>query len=79
VNAEARTLRRVLVLADESADWMVAGLRQLDRLSLSLNEFAVQSKMTAPNAAPSSRRRSTMALFTSRNAFSRSNGSSVTK
>ena len=48
MNAEARTLRRVLVLADESADWMVAGLRQLDRLSLSLNEFAVQSKMTAP-------------------------------
>jgi len=48
VNTEARTLRRVLVLADESADWMVAGLRQLDRLSLSLNEFAVQSKMTAP-------------------------------
>jgi phosphatidylglycerophosphate synthase len=48
VNAEARTLRRVLVLADESADWMVAGLRQLDRLALSLNEFAVQGKMTAP-------------------------------
>jgi phosphatidylglycerophosphate synthase len=48
VNAEARTLRRVLVLADESADWMVAGLRQLDRLALSLNEFAVRGKMTAP-------------------------------
>src|SRR5437763_2051669 len=48
VNAEARTLRRVLVLADESADWMVAGLRQLDWLSLSLNQSAVQSKMTAP-------------------------------
>jgi phosphatidylglycerophosphate synthase len=32
-------LRRVLILADESADWMVAGLRQLDRLALSLNEF----------------------------------------
>ena len=41
-------MRRVLVLADESADWMVAGLRQLDRLALSLNEFAVQGKMTAP-------------------------------
>ncbi|MEY2496800.1 MAG: hypothetical protein QOD12_356 [Verrucomicrobiota bacterium] len=48
MNAEARTLRRVLVLADESADWMVAGLRQLDRLALSLNEFAVRGKMTAP-------------------------------
>ena len=48
MNAEARTLRRVLVLADESADWMIAGLRQLDRLALSLNEFAVQGKMTAP-------------------------------
>lgn len=48
MNAEARTLRRVLVLADESADWMIAGLRQLDRLALSLNEFAVQSKQTAP-------------------------------
>ena len=48
MNAEVRTLRRVLVLADESADWMVAGLRQLDRVALSLNEFAVQNKMTAP-------------------------------
>ena len=48
MNAEPRTLRRVLVLADASADWMVAGLRQLDRLALSLNEFAVQGKMTAP-------------------------------
>jgi hypothetical protein len=32
-------LRRVLILADESADWIVAGLRQLDRLALSLHEF----------------------------------------
>ncbi len=48
MSAEDRTLRRVLVLADESADWLVAGLRQLDRLALSLNEFAVQSKQTAP-------------------------------
>ncbi|HXM32549.1 MAG TPA: CDP-alcohol phosphatidyltransferase family protein [Chthoniobacterales bacterium] len=48
MNAEPHTLRRVLVLADESADWMIAGLRQLDRLALSLNEFAVQGKMTAP-------------------------------
>src|SRR3954453_12729868 len=35
-----RSLRRVLILADESADWKIAGLRQLDRLALSLNEFA---------------------------------------
>lgn len=35
----ARALRRVLVLADDSADWKVAGLRQLDRLVLTLHEF----------------------------------------
>jgi phosphatidylglycerophosphate synthase len=35
-----RSLRRVLILADESADWKIAGLRQLDRLALSLNEYA---------------------------------------
>ncbi|MBA2744047.1 MAG: CDP-alcohol phosphatidyltransferase family protein [Chthoniobacterales bacterium] len=33
-------VRRVLILADESADWKVAGLRQLDRLVFSLAEFA---------------------------------------
>lgn len=36
----ARDIRRVLILADESADWKIAGLRQLDRLALTLNEFA---------------------------------------
>jgi CDP-alcohol phosphatidyltransferase-like enzyme len=41
-------LRRVLILADKSADWMVAGLRQLDRLALSLDEFAVENKETSP-------------------------------
>src|SRR5205085_9519728 len=41
-------LRRVLILADESADWMVAGLRQLDRLALSIDEFAVDNNETAP-------------------------------
>jgi hypothetical protein len=41
-------LRRVLILADESADWIVAGLRQLDRLALSLDEFAVENKETSP-------------------------------
>lgn len=38
----------VLLLADESADWMVAGLRQLDRLALSIDEFALENKETAP-------------------------------
>jgi hypothetical protein len=41
-------LRRVLILADESADWMVAGLRQLERLALSIDEFAVENNETAP-------------------------------
>jgi phosphatidylglycerophosphate synthase len=31
---------RFIILADESADWEIAGLRQLDRLVLALNEFA---------------------------------------
>jgi CDP-alcohol phosphatidyltransferase len=35
-------------MADESADWIVAGLRQLDRLALSVDEFAVENKETAP-------------------------------
>jgi phosphatidylglycerophosphate synthase len=42
------TLRRVLILADESAEWMVAGLRQLERLALSVDEFALENKETAP-------------------------------
>jgi hypothetical protein len=42
------TFRRVLIVADESAEWMVAGLRQLDRLALSIDEFAVENKETAP-------------------------------
>lgn len=41
-------LRRVLILADESADWIVAGLRQLERIALSIDEFAVENKETAP-------------------------------
>jgi len=40
--------RRVLILADESADWMVAGLRQLERLALSIDEFAVDNNETSP-------------------------------
>ena len=42
------TFRRVLILADESAEWMVAGLRQLERLALSVDEFAVENRETAP-------------------------------
>jgi phosphatidylglycerophosphate synthase len=41
-------LRRVLILADESANWIVAGLSQLDRLALCLDEFAVENKETSP-------------------------------
>jgi CDP-alcohol phosphatidyltransferase-like enzyme len=41
-------LRRVLLLADESADWIVAGLRQLDRLALAIDEYAVDNNETAP-------------------------------
>src|SRR5207248_4884657 len=41
-------LRRVLLVADESADWIVAGLRQLERLALSIDEFAVENNETAP-------------------------------
>jgi hypothetical protein len=46
--AEIQSFRRVLIVADESADWMVAGLRQLDRLALSIDEFAIENKETAP-------------------------------
>ena len=48
VMAEIHSFRRVLIVADESADWMVAGLRQLDRLALSVDEFAVENNETAP-------------------------------
>jgi hypothetical protein len=46
--AGIQSLRRVLIVADESADWMVAGLRQLERLALSLDEFALENKEKAP-------------------------------
>jgi phosphatidylglycerophosphate synthase len=32
-------LSKILVLADESANWKIAGLRQLDRVALEINEF----------------------------------------
>jgi phosphatidylglycerophosphate synthase len=40
VNDVATTDGRFVILADESAGWKVAGLRQLDRLALALNELA---------------------------------------
>lgn len=46
--AEMKSFRRVLIVADQSADWMVAGLRQLDRLALAVEEFAVENKESAP-------------------------------
>ncbi len=39
-------LRRVVILADESAHWKIAGLRQLDRLALETNEFALARNET---------------------------------
>ena len=36
--------QRILILADESADWEVAGLRQLERLVLEANAFAAKQK-----------------------------------
>ncbi|MBA2623629.1 MAG: CDP-alcohol phosphatidyltransferase family protein, partial [Chthoniobacterales bacterium] len=45
----ATPLRRVLILADESAAWKVAGLRQLDRLLLTLQDFA---RTHQPHVAP---------------------------
>jgi len=45
---EIQSFRRVLIVADESADWIVAGLRQLERLALSIDEFALENKETAP-------------------------------
>ncbi|PYJ73781.1 MAG: hypothetical protein DME75_00650 [Verrucomicrobia bacterium] len=34
----------VLILADESANWKIGGLRQLDRLLLALNELAIENR-----------------------------------
>jgi phosphatidylglycerophosphate synthase len=39
---------RFVILADESARWKIAGLRQLDRLALVLSEFAETSGRTTP-------------------------------
>ena len=40
---------KILILADESANWKIAGLRQLDRLAFAINEFA----QAAPTVIPS--------------------------
>ena len=44
----SRTLRRVLILAGESADWRIAGLRQFDRLLLSLREYVATEQLDEP-------------------------------
>ena len=36
---------RILILADESANWKIAGLRQLQRLALAVNELAESRKL----------------------------------
>jgi hypothetical protein len=45
-------LSRVVILADESANWRVAGLRQLDRLVLCLDEFAKAEPLDLTPPAP---------------------------
>ncbi len=44
----SRPLRRVLVLADESAAWIVAGLPQLERIALTLNAYAEARDLSEP-------------------------------
>ncbi len=46
--AEQPVLHNVLILADESANWRIAGLPQLHRILLSLNEYATAAGQTAP-------------------------------
>jgi hypothetical protein len=36
---------KILILADESANWKIAGLRQLERVVLAVNEFAESRKL----------------------------------
>lgn len=54
--------RRVVILADDSAHWKIAGLRQLERLALEIKEWAALSAETAeifidwsPSVAPVAR------------------------
>ena len=46
--AEQPVLQRALILADESAAWRVAGLPQLLRVLLSLNEYAEKARQGVP-------------------------------
>ena len=41
---ESQPHRAILVIADDSANWVVAGVRQLDRLALAANEFAINAR-----------------------------------
>ena len=45
---EQPVLQRALILADESAGWRVAGLSQLHRILLSLNEYAETARQRVP-------------------------------
>lgn len=40
-----QSINQLVILADESANWVVGGLRQLDRLVLAADEFALASSM----------------------------------
>ena len=46
--AEQRVLHNVLILADESASWRIAGLPQLQRILLSLNQYAASAGQMVP-------------------------------
>jgi hypothetical protein len=55
-------LRRVLILADDSAHWRIAGLRQLERLAREIDELGAARGETitifirwSPNLPPSAR------------------------
>lgn len=41
---------RVVILADESANWRIAGLRQIERIIFALEEFAARTANAAVNA-----------------------------
>ena len=48
MNSPGQKIAGALILADDSAHWVVAGLRQLDRLALSLDEYSVAAKSEGP-------------------------------
>ena len=48
MNSPGQKIAGALILADDSAHWVVAGLRQLDRLALSLDEYSVAAKRQGP-------------------------------